>query len=126
MSEKRERRCETCAAWLREEHALTRGSCHARSPDGSQNTSFANTEEYEFCMVDYTPLDMIDGLPDARELLERIQSNMNLLDRQWKRLGELESRLDSFANGVESTRDVLIEIERRHGNEDEVAMGDDA
>lgn len=119
MGEKRERRCETCLAWERADNIDWNGLCHA-------DTRPRLCMRDHWCLNDYVPMDLECGLPDARELLERIQSNMDLLDRQWKKIGELEDRLNSFANGVESTRDMLIEIERRHSDADEVAMGDDA
>lgn len=68
MSDKRERRCETCAAWVGNSQQNI-GLCKAHSPDAR---GFGVTDGNGFCLVDYTPLDMMDGVPDAAELLTRI------------------------------------------------------
>lgn len=101
----RERRCETCACWDREKiDGIGEAPCRARSPDGNGVTLMGADE---FCLIDYTPLDMMNGLPDVEELLQRIQANMDLLDRQWKKIGELEDRLEK----LEGTHNVPKESE---------------
>lgn len=117
MAEKRERRCGTCAAWDGDAHSVEeKGYCRARCPEGlAAAGGFVPTDKDEWCLVDYTPFDMMNGGASEGELLARIQGNMTLLERQWAKISKLEDRIDSLADGAEAIRNTLEAIERPGG-----------
>lgn len=104
MTEKRERRCETCYKWVHfkwlivhEDTGNSRfGGCaddyslRARVP--RPELTIQVTEYRDVC-EHYTPIGLTIGVPDAEDLLLRIQNNYTEIEVQRERLNRLSTML---------------------------------